>query len=248
LPRGRKAPFFHGITTSVASSDHREFWTVARQRCDLRYVVTTNYDILVEQGLKERYSEHRTAPLCHYGGFPARQIVKTWRNPALGDYDETALGQEISIYKLHGSLNWAHEPHDFKIHDDVRAVFRRSVRVADGQADTFSSKFDDRLPAVVPPLPEKRRPDWLANVWSQAERALCQSAVWIVCGYSLPPYDEAVRALFARAARDARALRRVVVMSPDSTKLVHRWRDICASHVAVSPLPGLPDVSRMDWW
>src|SRR5437773_861352 len=112
---------------------------------------------------------------------------------------------------MHGSINWCDEPHGFKIHDDVRGAFR-------------SGSKHGRV-AIVPPLPEKDRPPWLTKVWEYAALGLRGSLIWIVCGYSMPDYDHALREFF-RAAAAGVDDRRVFILDPNSAALVAKWQSI----------------------
>jgi len=237
LPAGEKAPYYHGITRSVTSEIHRRFWSQIRATFVLRYVVTMNYDILAEQGLRNTYSNrNRTPPACYYGGFPFIQMVRKLMDVTTRRCELVPLGDEVGVFKMHGSLNWVVEPHApdrLKIHDDVRAVFRTEPRLG--------------RPLIVPPLPEEEHPPWLPEVWRTAREALAQSQLWFVCGYSLPPYDEALSALFAQAAAKTFSLR-VLVADPNSTALAERWSHITPAGTEVRPLPGLPELLAPANW
>ena len=210
----RSTPYFYGITRSVECETHR-------------ILVTMNYDILAEQGLKEKYSSHhRSPPLCHYGGFPANLHVRMMLDLRTRRYRNVKLGEEISIFKMLGSVNWCDEPHDFKIHDDVRGVFR---------SDRRRGKL-----AIVPPLPEKRRPEWLEKVWQYAENGLKASHIWIVCGYSMPEYDDALRRFFKRVASQHDHLT-IYILDPNATSIVSRWREISPEQTQIVTLSGLPE-------
>jgi hypothetical protein len=232
LPKGkmRTLPYFNGITRSVSCEIHRHFWSTLRSILDLKYVVTMNYDILAEQGLRNSYVKYhgRSAPICHYGGFPIPQYVRMMTNMkgSISECKEVRLGDEVIIYKMHGSLNWCDEPHGFKIHDDVRGVFR--VKKEKGQI------------AIVPPVPEKRRPDWLVKVWEYAERSLSSTATWVVCGYSMPEYDEALEHFFKRSASGHNNLI-IYIIDPYSKDLLDRWKSITPETTKIIPLSGLPE-------
>jgi hypothetical protein len=225
----RTAPYMHGITRSVESVIHRRFWTEIRNCFNLKSVVSMNYDILAEQGLKLSYCEKRTPPLCHYGGFPARQFVKKLLDVRTRAYEDVQLGSEIAMFKMHGSINWCDEPHGFKIHDDVRGVFRTG------------SKYGTM--AIVPPIPGKDGPPWLTKVWEYAARNLRISTIWIICGYSMPDYDDALKKFFFEAAVNT-PCKRVFILDPNSEALVSKWRVILPSDSIVIPLKGLPEGLR----
>ena len=184
-----------------------------------------NYDLLAEQGLRDEYTEERLAPICYYGGWPYVQYVRVMKDLAPPRWEEVRLGEEIILHKMHGSLNWAREPHGLKIHDDVRAAFR--VDASKGQI------------LVVPPIPEKLMPPELYNVWQSAEEHLANSDVWLVCGYSLPEYDEALREFFSRTAKHSRA-KHLIICDPEAEAVAGRWRDVFEVAPEVHKMPGLP--------
>jgi hypothetical protein len=126
----------------------------------------------------------------------------------------------IPVYKLHGSLNWSGNEDKLTMYQDMRAAFRNG-----GDA------------AIIPPIPEKEVPRWLTAVWNEAEVALRWSDVWVVCGYSAPEYDQAVRNLLRNGSGE-RPLK-IFLLSPDSNFLTSRWSDI-APAADVFPLDGLP--------
>lgn len=216
-------PYHYGICTSTDCEVHRKFWALIRSSGTLRSIVTTNYDLLVEQGFRENYSEHRSAPDCFYGGWPYNQSVRVMEDVYKRVARTVELGKVAPLYKLHGSLNWAKE-HQLKIHNDVRAVFRTKESLGET--------------LVVPPLPEKTRLPWLAPVWDLAERDLAASHTWLVCGYSLPEYDYAIREMFGRASRGS--LTRIYMLDPNSTNLARWWKDALGFSGEIVALPGLP--------
>lgn len=113
----------------------------------------------------------------------------------------------IPIYKLHGSLSWSWEGGELVLFQDMHAAFRGG-----GNA------------AIIPPIPEKSVPDWLEAVWFGAGQALRKADVWVICGYSAPPYDVEVGKLLTAGAA-GRPIR-VVLMSPNSSGHVARWHDL----------------------
>jgi len=235
LPPGKNTHYYHGITTSVDCETHRLFWQALIRDFQLEAVVTTNYDILVEQGLREKYSSHRNKPLFHYGGFPYTQYVRKMTNVVTGEFEEIKLDGPIALFKMHGSLNWSYEwsPDRMKMHDDVRAAFRADREVG--------------VPEVVPPLEEKKAPRWLQGIWSGAEGALSRSQVWFVCGYSLPEYDTALQNLFKAAAAKTFGLK-VMISDPFSTEVSKKWADLLPKGVPIITLPGLPEVLDDKHW
>jgi hypothetical protein len=180
-------------------------------------VVTTNYDILVERALRHRPMRRGFGPGCHYGGLGGQQFL-TGCSPWQRRQGYVALCGPIPVCKLHGSLNWAS---DGELYADMRPVFRHG-----GDA------------AIVPPVTDKVIPEWLRPVWTAAEASLTEARCWVVCGYSLPPYDRAMADLLQRAGSGA--VERIVVLDPASDVLAPRFGALVPDAEVVA-LPGLPD-------
>jgi hypothetical protein len=131
----------------------------------------------------------------------------------------------IPLYKLHGSLNWGLEAGTLTLYQDLRPAFRRG-----GEAQ------------IVPPVMEKEAPSWLLAIWDGARQALASCATWLVCGYSLPPYDRAITQLIADAGTSG-AVTRIILMDPYATDLASRWQAM-APNAELHLLPGLPEALR----
>lgn len=234
LPKGSNSHYYFGICTHRCHPVHREFWKRVESDLHSRTVVTLNYDILVEQALHTGSETSRSAPRCYYGGFSHVQAVRKMKNVTKKTFDLVQLGNDVVLYKLHGSINWAWEWHSptLKIHDDVRAVFRRNKDVG--------------TPAIIPPIPEKEMPPEFSQVWSEARRSLKVCPRWLVCGYSLPPYDIALRDFFAEILSH-KMQAEILVLAPDSASLVARWGAIAPPATRIRALPGLPEAFQHDW-
>lgn len=223
----RQAAYYHGITRPSAHPVHAEFWNRLLSSGAHVGVITLNYDILAEQAL-HRLTEGHSTPIFYYGGLPWGTHVRKMVNvaaPPGSKHIDVPLGHEVPIYKLHGSVTWAFEDHTFsiKVHDDVRAAYRGAKS---GGA------------AIIPPIEEKQMTDDFGAVWAAARRELSAADRWIICGYSMPDYDKAVRALFERASGEGPS-KRVSVIDPSSQSLVDKWNFPNLSEVV--PLDGLPD-------
>lgn len=233
LPKGSKAHFFYGIGTYNCHVIHRRFWERIERDFKVKYIVTTNYDILVEQALHSNPSPHRTAPRCRYGGFPYVLTVRKMTDLTTRAHESLELGKDFVLYKLHGSVNWAWERHEpsIKIHHDVRAVFRSGNKQGE--------------PAIVPPVLEKDMPQEFVQIWNEAKAVLSKTPVWIVCGYSLPDYDKALCAFFQEALH-LRQATELIILDPDSSVVARRWMALATNCTAL-PLPGLPEALDVSW-
>ena len=209
------------ITTPVRTVAHDQFWSHMLAYADLQAVVTFNYDLFIERGLRHRQM-HRGRPGIYYGGLPRPQVLRGLAKPFTVQRPERSITLEgtIPLFKLHGSLNWSFERGSLEMYQDARPAFRHG-----GSA------------AIIPPLPEKEVPRWLTNTWREAEDRLRNSRTWVVCGYSLPPYDHAAAELLGRAAT---SLNRLFVLDPYSAQLRERWAQI-APHAQLQCLQGIPE-------
>jgi len=205
-------------------SAHQRFWDRVLRTFSVRGVVTTNYDVLIERGLRHKRMQRPPRPGIHYGGIPHPQLLHGLAAPWTVEKPqrEVQLQGSVPLYKLHGSLNWSKEGSCLKMYLDLRPAFRHG-----GDA------------AIVPPMPEKEVPPWLKPVWRDAEACLAQSPVWLVCGYSMPRYDHTVREMLARSAR-AGQLSKLIIMDPASTALASEWTTITACN-DVHATAGLPE-------
>ena len=239
LPPGSNTAYYHGITTSVRDPVHRKFWDFLRGKFKVHGVVTTNYDIMAEQGLHQSYSESRSKPIFYYGGLPFDLKVRKMLDVTKRKVEEVSLGKDVVLCKMHGSINWAFEPcgadkaEVLKIHDDVRAAVRSSPRFG-------------RV-AMIPPLPEKRMDPHFSTVWDAAAASLRSAQLWIVCGHALNLYDHALRDFFARAASESVGLR-ICVIDPCSESVAARWKELSPSSTRIDALPGIPHALDETLW
>ena len=204
-------------------SAHREFWSAVLSHTTDVAILTTNYDILAERALRHRRMVRPPSPGCYYGGLPRPQILKGVAQPFSQLVPERLIEMtgSIPLFKLHGSLNWILSGNKIASYQDMRPAFSKGG-----------------VAAIIPPIPEKAVPSWLSSIWRAAEHALQRSDVWVVCGYSAPPYDIEVLRLFKNGA-GSRPIS-IFLMSPESESLHSRWVDI-APRAEIYALPGLPE-------
>ena len=166
--------------TSVAT--HEQFWSeIFRKTFDVS-VVTTNYDILPERGIRNRPRPRVPRPGFHYGDGP--ELLAGGGYPSYAHIQRIAASGSVPLYKLHGSVSWSFREGRLVRYHDCRPAIR-------GDA------------AIVAPMTTKVIPPYLQRTWQQAGQDLSSSDMWIVVGYSLPQYDEAVRDLLAESGRHA---------------------------------------------
>jgi hypothetical protein len=161
----------------------REFFGAILNAANDLAVIITNYDLLIERTLRHKPMRKLASPGRYYGGLPRPQTLKSAAQPFSRWSPEQLIEMTgtIPVYKLHGSLSWSLAGETIVAYQDMRPAFRNG-----GNA------------AIIPPIPEKEIPIWLATVWDEAAQALRRSSVWIVCGYSAPEYDVEVLKLLRK--------------------------------------------------
>lgn len=210
------------ITQPSKCEYHTDFWSMIASLFDDFAVITTNYDILIERALRHRPMKRVFGPGCYYGGIIRPQVLKGTALPFSTQKPQRKirLHGRIPVYKLHGSLNWSRTRNELALFQDMRPAFRK-----EGDA------------AIVPPVPEKDTPAWLKPVWRKAMQTLTESQFWIICGYSLPDYDVAIRTMLQEAVDPA--LEAIIILDPHSDSLKSQYSEI-APHTKILCLSGLP--------
>ena len=189
------------------------FWTVLfGARTDVS-VITTNFDILAERGLRHVPRPRAKRPGFHYGFGP--ENLEGGGYPSYSHIQKIRSGGHVPLLKLHGSVSWSLRNGKLLKYHDCRPAIR-------GDA------------AIVAPIVEKSVPNYLEPTWMAAKEQLCRARTWVVVGYSLPHYDQAVRSLLREAVNPETAIH---VFDPD-TAVASRFRDLTPN---VRSHPGLPD-------
>jgi hypothetical protein len=211
------------ITAPVRVELHKDFWDIILQ-FRIAGLITTNYDILAERGLRYRQMKRIKRPGFYYGGVQPPQLLKGLAQPfsVRNSQRIIELKSGIPLFKLHGSLNWSLENGHFIMYQDLRAAFRNGG-----------------TSLIVPPVLEKETPDWLQDIWKAAADVLKESCIWLVCGYSLPSYDVALVEYFNHNAVNGN-VNKIILIDPMSEYLKSRWVSI-APNAEIICLPGLPE-------
>jgi hypothetical protein len=205
----------HNIDRTTGVPAHEAFWSVLFRRTQRVCVITTNYDILAEKGLRHepRPRAHRFG--FHYGDGP--ESLAGGGYPSYAHIQKIKVSGDIPLLKLHGSVSWSFRQGEVIRYHDCRPAIR-------GDA------------AIVAPVTEKSVPDYLRSIWSKTADMLSLSDTWIVVGYSIPAYDLAVRELLSKSAKDRV---RVHVFNPNQ-KVADEFTRLIPSAI-VSSHPGLPE-------
>ena len=197
--------------TSVPALER--FWTILfRARTNVA-VITTNFDILAERGLRNVPRPKVPRPGFHYGFGP--EDLQGGGYPSYSHIQKIRAAGHVPLLKLHGSVSWSVRNGELVKYYDCRPAIR-------GDA------------AIVAPIVEKTVPQYLRPTWMAAKNHLCRARTWIVVGYSLPHYDQAVRALLLEASSPDTTIH---IFDPDPA-VASRFRDLT---VNVCSHRGLPD-------
>jgi len=180
---GRLKPEKHSLVSAQIPLGHEVFWSSIFRRYPERSVsavITTNFDIWIERGMRYRTMPRRKRFGFNYG-IPGELLRGQPGFPVAEELHPTHVTGAIPLLKLHGSISWAVEQRKLIKYTDCRPAMR-------GDA------------AIVPPVHEKEIPGWLSPMWDAARTALSAAEQWIVVGYSLPEYDTEIRRLLASSA------------------------------------------------
>ena len=194
---------------------HEDFWDALFGKTDDVVVITTNYDVLAERGLRNTPRPRRRRPGFHYGMGP--ELLNGSGAPSYSHIRPIMAAGRIPLFKLHGSVSWSLERDQIVHYFDCRPAIQ-------GKA------------LIVAPVKEKTVPPYFRPLWEKAADALRKSQTWIVIGYSFPPYDETINRLFSSNSGNLPAIH---VFDPDPNAAA-RVRHLIPN-AAVVEHPGLPD-------
>ncbi len=164
----------HNIDRTTRIQAHESFWTVIFKHTHDVGVITTNYDILAERGIRNLPRPRACRPGFNYGNGP--EDLAGGGYPSYAHIQKISISGSVPIIKLHGSISWSFRNGELVHYHDCRPAIR-------GDA------------AIVAPVTQKALPNYLEDVWAKAANLLSASNTWIIVGYSLPKYDLLVRDL-----------------------------------------------------
>lgn len=205
----------HNLNRTTGVQAHEAFWTAIFRKTEVVSVLTTNYDVLPERGIRHTHRPRVPRPGFHYGWGP--EPLAGGGYPSYSHIRKISATGTVPIYKLHGSVSWSYRDGQLVRYYDCRPAIR-------GDA------------AIVAPVTAKALPTYLESVWENASTALGSSHTWLVVGYSLPAYDSLVRGLLRDSARDNLV---VHVFDPDPS-VAERFRALLGDRT-VLPHRGLPE-------
>jgi hypothetical protein len=174
LVGGRPTITRHHLNLTTGVPIHETFWSTIFANTEDVGVVTTNYDILAERGLRLEPRRRAHRPGFHYGDGPER--LEGGGYPSYAHIHQVRVSGTVPLYKLHGSISWEARGGVLHRFHDCRPAIKGAA-------------------AILAPVRDALLPDWLKPTWAKAAQQLVASSVWIFVGYSLPEYDVSVRSL-----------------------------------------------------
>lgn len=238
-----------------------ELLTIAHATSDLT-LITTNYDMNIEIGASSMGIPVKTSPAIEVARLSNRPSIirpASLYTRGINIVDANNRGgapaadvPPISLYKMHGSVNWFHRDGVFCVEDRVVQLHDSTgSQTYDAYLGEYHpSSFDreetrviaDTESAIVAPSVLKPRVELnaLREQWVHAGRALnTADALWFI-GYSFPESDSFMKYFFASSLHHNTNLRQIVIIDPDAYNIVRRSPDLLASSTfghLVTPMP-----------
>lgn len=169
-------------------------WIVFQTKEASVSIISTNYDISIESKLFERLNSDKIVNNEIDFGF-------SWREVFNGEIQGQPREPFLSIYKLHGSINWLRCELCEHIYINTRGSIYHLA---------FKKELDDyntchcgngplRSVIIAPSIERNIRDVNLLSIWKNSLEILRKADEWIIVGYSLPLEDLTIRSMFLRA-------------------------------------------------
>ena len=196
----------HNLDRTSGVPAHEQFWTTIFRITTNISVVTTNFDVLAERGLRHVPRPRVPRPGFHYGFGPEELAGGGY--PSYSHIQKIKAAGRVPLLKLHGSVSWSVRNGVLVRYHDCRPAIR-------GDA------------AIVAPIVTKTVPKFFQPTWAAARKLLSRAQTWLVVGYSLPEYDQTVRSLLVEASTPSTT---VHVFDPQPA-VADRFRELLAINV-----------------
>jgi hypothetical protein len=200
-------------------------------------IVTFNIDLLAENALNCLDKGRPRAEWClnkTYGFAPERAPLYYSGRGYEDRFDYIGSLAEISLFKMHGSVNWVfrhrdkHPPADLVSKKDRKFFVVTNEKLPQRPLSVKGEK-DTRpwyiSPLIVPPVYEKHGliKRYLHDVWDGASEALRDASRIVFWGYSFPFADTHARHYFQGLSRENPALREPITINPDPNAESALW-------------------------
>ena len=195
-------------------------------------IITTNYDVLCEIGIRGESSEQK----YFYPGF-GKPSAATRKPTTLLEEDsavdcEVRNGEDaVPVIKLHGSINWFQYDNGSKLFatTQIGACCLRGTKVVQSAGISgphFQKKTitawgnavckaisEDPTPAIIPPMLGKMSVSpAIANQWLSAIRCVERAAQITIIGYSFPETDAFMTRLLAEGLKENNGLDTITIV------------------------------------
>jgi NAD-dependent SIR2 family protein deacetylase len=190
------------------------------------FIISTNYDIIIDNALLERKS-------CNYGfnlryniywypdsnnrnARPIGSLNWEFRDSYEGKINEG----DIPLLKIHGSLNWFYCPKCNEL--DITIGRKGATSLAEDQnrflcVDPYCTSTYEPL-LVTPTMLKIYDNSFLQKLWDLSEKIISESDIIVFIGYSLPEADYHIRCLLTKAmTKDKSRDHRIVVIEKNPT-------------------------------
>ena len=224
-------------------ASHHEYWTPSYDFISLMApaaprvsIITFNYDLLLDWCIKLGEVPARRR-LLSYGlpqsvlasGGPKDAMWMTPTPPVEGPYNGS-----LRLFKLHGSLNWAHCLDCGRLTAFPTELLPHFFSGETYDRDCAACGSGNLEPMILPPGPAKESSK-LAPLWEAAEAILDDAHQIVFVGYSMPDYDTSVKQLFHRVCSSLRLRRKEIrVIDPGAgDALSKRYEAVVGPHIAI---------------
>jgi len=173
-------------------------------------IITFNYDDVLDRHLLNK--------------FPVQKVYfDRMGTDSAVSYRRRVVFDAPLIIKLHGSVNWRCGEEEFS----------RSIGESNPADDPYIHVWCDRTgapspadriyPLIIPPLAAKplSQIGIFRYLWTKAYEYLFEAREIIVCGYSLPEFDQFAKSLFANFTN--RRMVKITVVDPDP-QIIKKWQ------------------------
>lgn len=175
--------------------------------------ISANYDINIDNAIASLYHENEFPYMLDYGIDFSNFNIKdnNWLPPKM---------PKINLYKIHGSLNWLYCPicSSITLTPYEGGVLRIIENIRQAKCLNCGELT---VPIIVPPTYFKNMSNfYLSTVWNKSEKALRDSDVLVLCGYSFPEADMHIKYLLKRvqSIRKQKKLKILIVNNHENKK------------------------------
>jgi NAD-dependent SIR2 family protein deacetylase len=158
------------------------------------HLISTNYDTYLEAEIIDIIRSKDSIENKIDFGF-------RWRSVRTGNIIYSPTNPLISIYKLHGSMNWLKcDLCDHIYINTLGNIYHQSFRNDLDEHNSCHCGYGPLKSVIIAPSTERDIRDVnILNIWKNSIEALRKSDEWIIIGYSLPQEDLAIQSIFLRA-------------------------------------------------